>query len=210
MQSCYVYPFPHAVRILHLLWIFTGFYQKGQKPRITAFWGGRVGSESRMRTSMEERAAGPTAALPDQEVLTNSPQGQLQGRERSTTFLPQSFLLKFSSCALLVLLLWKWHGKELLNTGPRLFQKSSSSSGQHVISLWVWKFHFVFCSTALQLRDFKLFLALFSCDSTAQRDKQYCSMIMLTCAAQRRVAAQATWGTVTQNTLAEWWTTRYL
>lgn len=41
---------------------------------------------------MEETAAGPTATLADQEILANSPQGQVQGKEK------HNFLtLQFSS-----------------------------------------------------------------------------------------------------------------
>lgn len=62
-------------------------------------------NQQRTEDKHEKNTTGSPANLPDKEILTNSPQGYLKGTEKNITFLPHGFLLKFCSCALLILLL---------------------------------------------------------------------------------------------------------
>lgn len=120
----YKYLFSHAVRILHPLplWSKTlqGSTKKARKPTLLtrAEW---VSIDSRM--SMEEMTAGPTATLPDQEILTNSPQDSLQGKENRV-----SYLTVFFSSSLAVPCLFccfeNGMGRNCLTLGPGCFRKA--------------------------------------------------------------------------------------
>lgn len=121
----YKHLFSHAVRILHLLHLWSktlqGSTKKARKPTLL-IRAERVSIDWRM--SMEETSAGPAATPPDQEILTNSLQDQLQRKERNRL----SYLAVFFSSSLAVPCLFccfeNGMGRNCLTLGPGCFRKA--------------------------------------------------------------------------------------